>query len=457
MQMKTFFENIFKNMPVPVIVCGASAQHPVVYMNTAAKITINPLLSISDMTGRAKGDYLADVLTFKDRDTLDIIFRALAGVGAVADFKADIAGADSGFIPVSVTASRVVTGEDAYYILYLYTGKGAAEVRIDVDRIVASVFDMSYNIADTNEAINAILGYIGNCIHVSRVYIFEDASDIYTKNTYEWCAKDIEPAIQDLQSLKKEDYNYDVIIKEGVYITDDIRSLPPEDRDILAMQGIKSLAIIALQHAGPAIGYVGFDDCAEYRVWSGEEISLLKKIASILVSLIERRKADEKAARSLDIMKTISNNIDSIVYVNAIKSYDLIFVNEALAQSLGKSNEALIGQPCWKVLQLGQTGPCSFCPMKKMLDADGNVVNESYRWEFKNTVTDKWFMVKDAIIKWIDGSDVHIETATEITSQKQYEEQLMQAASIDMMTGAYNREWGYKVIGEAVAAMQHDD
>jgi diguanylate cyclase (GGDEF) domain len=73
-----------------------------------------------------------------------------------------------------------------------------------------------------------------------------------------------------------------------------------------------------------------------------------------------------------------------------------------------------------------------------------------YTWEFQNTKNRKWYLLRDAIIKWIDGRDVHIETATEITQWKEYEEQLKQSASIDSLTGVYNREWGHQLMKEVV-------
>ena len=70
-----------------------------------------------------------------------------------------------------------------------------------------------------------------------------------------------------------------------------------------------------------------------------------------------------------------------------------------------------MGKKCWQVLQAGQTGPCSFCPIRRMLDADGNVVMENYSWEFQNTVDKQWYYVRDSMIEWIDGRLVHMETA----------------------------------------------
>jgi diguanylate cyclase (GGDEF)-like protein len=187
---------------------------------------------------------------------------------------------------------------------------------------------------------------------------------------------------------------------------------------------------------------VGFDDCEHTRKWSSSEINLLQNTANILVSLLVRRNTETETARTLNILQTITDNMDSIIYVNDVKTHELVFMNKALTDSLELEQQEPLGQFCWQTLQKARSGPCSFCPMNQMLDNQYNVVKTPLIWEFQSTKTGKWYLIKDDIIKWIDGRDVHIETATEITSQKIYEQELQQYATFDMMTGAYNREWG---------------
>jgi len=74
--------------------------------------------------------------------------------------------------------------------------------------------------------------------------------------------------------------------------------------------------------------------------------------------------------------------------------------------------------------------------------------SDTYTWEIQNTINGKWYLMKDAFVKWTDGRDVHIEMATEITHQKEYEAELKYYASVDSLTGVYNREWGYKIMEE---------
>ena len=67
-------------------------------------------------------------------------------------------------------------------------------------------------------------------------------------------------------------------------------------------------------------------------------------------------------------------------------------------------------------------------------------------WEFNNAKNGKWYLARGSVIKWINGKDVYLVNFTEITGQKEYAAQLEHAASTDMMTGLYNREWGRQLL-----------
>lgn len=455
--METMFETLFNNLQVAVVICEATGEFPIVYTNANANILLNPLWSTENLKDSATTTYLRNFLRFENAGVMETLRSALTEWGSITDHAAKVVNYDDTVINLQITANLIHNSGKDYFVFYLRKeGDEGDEAFLNPDSIVQLVIQAANNSPTVEEGINRILNIAGNYADVSRAYIFEELPDgIGTRNSYEWCSSDVEPAIQDLQYLKRSDYNYDVIISAGVYITDDIRDLPQMDFEVLDSQGIKALAILTLYQGNRGIGYVGFDDCKHYRKWSEMEIQTLKYVSSVLASLIERRNAEASVMRSLNILTTISDNIDSIIYVTDIHTHEIKFINSNLANSLGMPADQILGQTCWKVMQRGMNGLCDFCPLKNMLDADGNVVNYSYTWEFKNTVTNKWYLVKDAIITWIDGQEVHIETATDITRQKEQEEQLRYYASIDTMTGTYNREWGYKIINEFLSETEN--
>lgn len=445
----SFIDNMFKNLKTPVIACIDDENLTIACINFSANRLLNPLLNTKALKAKDKSVKLKDILRFHDENTINHITHSLRTLGSLDNYKINIISPEGKEISAAISANMVIFDNTRIFVFYIYPIKDHDAISFeDINNAVYISFNMVCSTENADEAIDKILTFIGNYVNVSRAYIFEEISSVYTRNTYEWCNEGVEPAIQDLQYLRKEDYNYEVIVNSGTYITDDIRDLPPNDREILEAQGIKSLAILPLFYGDKAIGYVGFDDCDNYRNWSQNEIRLLEDISIILVSLIARRNSETKAKLSLEVLQTISNNLDNIIYVNDIETMELLFVNKALQDSIDKSSDELLGEPCWKYIQKDQAGPCEFCPIPKMVDKDNKIKLYEHRWESENTITKKWYMIKDAIIQWIDGRYVHIETATEITNQKQHETQLTHYASTDMMTGTYNREWGYKAMQE---------
>ena len=125
---------------------------------------------------------------------------------------------------------------------------------------------------------------------------------------------------------------------------------------------------------------------------------------------------------SQERLVTVLNGLDAIVYVADMKTYELLFINDFVKKIFGD----IVGQPCWKSLQVGQPGPCAFCTNDKLLDAAGNP-NGICHWEFQNTVNKRWYDIHDRAIPWIDGRIVRMEIATDMTERKLAEEQVQRS------------------------------
>lgn len=444
-QAISHFASAYKTLQMPVVVCRDEPDFPEVYANPGARLLLYPTgtteaLKRGEDGVQAPGRYLR----FRSEEARQHAFTQLKATGHVDRLKVELEDELGAVMRVTLSANlQEVAGESylVFYIMEVYEQEGLSVV--DVNNFLSVAFHIAYQNAGVDETIQRILGYTGSFLSVDRVYIFEETSPTLTSNTYEWCAPGIPPEKENLQSLAKEDYNYDAIVQGGMYITDDVCDLPEGDRDILEAQGIKSLAILPLLDGDHALGYIGLDDCKQCRQWSSMEVAMLKSISSIILTLLTRRNSDNRVARSLNILQRITDSSDNAVYVNDPETYEIIFVNKTLADSLGVQIRDVLGKPCWSVLQEGMEGPCPFCPMPKLADEQ-----QSYAWEMQNTRNKRWYMIRDSFIRWIDNRKVHIESSTDITSRKAYEEKLVQYASFDTMTGTYNREWGYNLMEE---------
>lgn len=151
-------------------------------------------------------------------------------------------------------------------------------------------------------------------------------------------------------------------------------------------------------------------------VWSLFDISERKQAEQ------ELQQAKQELQDSHNRLLTVLNALDAIVYVADMQTFELLFVNKHVQDAFGD----IVGQPCWQKMQVGQSGPCSFCSNSRLLDEQG-APQGVYVWEFQNTVTGRWYVIRDRAIRWVDGRIVRLEIATDITERKQAEERLLQA------------------------------
>jgi len=147
------------------------------------------------------------------------------------------------------------------------------------------------------ETINTSLGEIGAFTNADRAYIFDYLPDEgICRNTHEWCAENITPQIEELQSVPIRDlpgWMETHSRGELVYIPD-VSILPETNpsKQILEPQGIRSLITVPLIDQNECIGFVGFDAVRSTRSYSNDEQHLLSVFAEMLVNIRTRQKAD---------------------------------------------------------------------------------------------------------------------------------------------------------------------
>ena len=137
---------------------------------------------------------------------------------------------------------------------------------------------------------------------------------------------------------------------------------------------------------------------------------------SLLTDITEKKKLQENLQESEEKFQLLMDSLEAIVYVVDMETYEILFINKYGRETLGD----VTGKICWQSLQVDQTGPCDFCTNKYIVDADGNP-GSTYIWEFRNTLTGRWFHLVDRAIKWTDGRIVRLEIATDISKRKEAE------------------------------------
>ncbi|WP_455682390.1 diguanylate cyclase [Thomasclavelia sp.] len=168
------------------------------------------------------------------------------------------------------------------------------EVMLMNEKLGEYIFKLLYKSIDINKAVSKILELVGKQYNVSRVYVFKNDSDNgYCSNTFEWCNESIEPQINKLQNIPYQDdlVNFN---EDGIYYCKDTKKLPDKLRSLLRKQKVKSLLLCAIKDNGEFIGFIGFDECNNYRIWTQEQINILKFISETLSTFLMKKISNER-------------------------------------------------------------------------------------------------------------------------------------------------------------------
>jgi signal transduction histidine kinase len=120
---------------------------------------------------------------------------------------------------------------------------------------------------------------------------------------------------------------------------------------------------------------------------------------------------------SSEILFTILDSLDGIVYIAHIETNLILFANSYLKKIFGFDPTGRN----WRHLICNSQDSSSNSVLfdnSKLFDADGNPCS-SYQWEYQNPFNKKWYSAKTRAIEWTDGSYVRLEIGLDITEHKQ--------------------------------------
>ena len=435
--------DIFNHLEIPVMVCRDDNELNAFFMNPAAKLIFAPNHAVEKLLGNRYPEALKELVRPEDGEKYQSFLATLRSCGAVRNYPAIIHSFQGDRMPARITANSAVRNEVPCYVFYFDVTSGTDSDE-PVSAFMSRILTTSQHCVDCEQAIKSIIEQVGEYSGVSRVYIYEDIPDNpnLTRLSYVWSAPGVEPVDNAACCVRKDAFNYRTIIdSHGMVITNDTRQLPKGDRDFMVGRGVKSTAILPLYHFQTPLGFLGFDDCARVRDWSLDEIRLLRDITSIVSTLLNRRNAEKRSQLARQILQTVTDNLEDMVFISDPESGALRYVSNSICNTFRKTADELLGKPCWRLLNPDQTEKCSFCPLPQLFSGDPDAPTR-LSWEFQIPETGKWYLVKDSIIDWIQGGKAHLATLSDITYRKQYEEQLKRFASTDAMTDVYNRKWG---------------
>lgn len=115
---------------------------------------------------------------------------------------------------------------------------------------------------------------------------------------------------------------------------------------------------------------------------------------------------------------------NSICYICDTETYSILHLTKAAMEMYGLSSpDEYVGHKCYELLQ-GLDAPCPFCTNQQLR------CGENYCWEHYNEKLQRWMSVTDTLL-YIDGHPCRMESAHDITAQKQRMSQLSEQLTVE--------------------------
>lgn len=113
-----------------------------------------------------------------------------------------------------------------------------------------------------------------------------------------------------------------------------------------------------------------------------------------------------------ECLKLIMTNMESVIYLADMNTYELIYLNQSGRKLLQISDDSTYrGKKCYVILQ-GMSSPCPFC-------TNGKLCQGSYlEWTHHNTFLHQDFAIMDKKISLENGRDLRLEVAYVISKSK---------------------------------------
>ncbi|AFY33759.1 EAL domain-containing protein [Calothrix sp. PCC 7507] len=189
------------------------------------------------------------------------------------------------------------------------------------------------------------LQILGQICKVSRVYIFENCcsnnGDLLMSMKAEWCAEGIQPQINNhpWQNLSYTKFYPDwlQVLNRGDIIAKNVGELSTSENKILGLQGIDAILLVPIIAKGKFVGFIGFDDCVQSRVWKATEIAFLQAAAGVISLANQSLLVDNTLQQVIVENKNLTSQLESRVQERTIELHKEIAERQRIQIELEKS------------------------------------------------------------------------------------------------------------------------
>lgn len=265
----------------------------------------------SDLVGR----HVFDLVAARSRRAYDSYADTGIAVGTSHQFGEEVAAIvtpDGDEVALDAVTRPVGTTDGVYRVVSMRdatTRRRLLDVLQSRDQILRAVAFSAHALVtaeEWEEAVAASLRALGEAARVSRSYVFEVVNagfDWLWTQRWEWVADGIEPQIDNpvMQRMPMRGSGFDrwerLLLEDGA-VVGNVAEFPDAERDFLAAQDIRAIAVVPIMVRDEWWGLLGFDECLTERRWSPGEIEALHAAAEVFAAALQRRSATRALVQS---------------------------------------------------------------------------------------------------------------------------------------------------------------
>ena len=302
------------------------------------------------------------------------------------------------------------------------------------------------------DVIDDVLAHLGGAAEASRAYVFQNERDakgaLATSGQFEWTA-------EGTASTVNEPYNQHAPYRPGYERWEEVlgnaevlhgatRGFPEfERRDFLEVQGILSMVVMPIMVDEEWWGFIGFDHCAEERLWQQAEIDALTVAANTLAAAIGRERAERRISETETRYRSLVEQIPAITYIEEPGTGRSIYISPQLETVLGYQRDEMVRDRYWASVHPDDR------ERVRAEDERTNATGEPYRVQYRQQTKDgRWVWIRDEAILVRDerGDPLFWQGVRfDITAQREAEQQVREA------------EEKYRTLIETVPAVTYID
>lgn len=206
---------------------------------------------------------------------------------------------------------------------------------------------------------------------------------------------------------------------------------------------------LPIEYDGELFGLLFVNKSPGETGWSEGEHDFLRLVGAMIGMFFAGKAYCEQQSFQINVLNAAMDQVKVGLYITDPHTDTILYMNKFMRDVFKLEHPE--GCICWQVLQSGVDGRCPFCPVDRLM-ADGET-NQVLRWEERNTLTGRIYDNNDSLMRWTDGSIVHLQQSVDITDSLR----LHQEANIDELTGLLNRRAGKAALADALARLDTEE